>query len=221
MTDAPPLLVAGGLHKSFRRGTETVHALAGVDVTLTAGKFVALVGRSGSGKSTLLNVLAGWERPDEGTLSWLGAGLPRPRSLPWNGIAVVPQSLGLIEELTIRANVELPARLAGTLDADRPRADRLIEHFGLRALADRMPDQTSLGEQQRAALARALVARPQLLLADEPTGHQDVTWATRVISTLHVAAGEGITCLVATHSDEVASYAGTVLEMHDGRVASR
>jgi ABC-type lipoprotein export system ATPase subunit len=219
VTQAPPLLSAEGLRKDYRRGAETVHALAGVDVTLSAGELVALVGRSGSGKSTLLNVLAGWERPDAGSVSWLGADLARPASLGWDDVAVLPQSVGLIEELTIRANLELPGRLGGGLEGGEERVERLLEHLGLRELAERMPDQTSLGEQQRAALARALVARPRLVLADEPTGHQDAVWATRVISTLSVAAGEGTTCLVATHSNEVASFAARVLQMHDGRIA--
>jgi putative ABC transport system ATP-binding protein len=84
-----------------------------------------------------------------------------------------------------------------------------------------MPEEASLGEQQRAALARGLVVRPRLLLADEPTGHQDAGWARRVISTLNVAAGEGTTCFVATHSEEVASFAGRVLRMHDGEIVER
>lgn len=220
MTDSVPVIAGRGLSKSFRRGTEVVHALQGVDIALGGGELVALVGRSGSGKSTLLNVLAGWESPEEGVVEWWGEGLRRPSSLPWNSVAVVPQSVGLVEELTIRANVELPGRL-GAGDADSARVDQLLDHLGLSELSERMPDQTSLGEQQRAALARALVGRPQLVLADEPTGHQDAQWATRVISTLNVAAGEGTTCLVATHSDEVASFAGRVLRMHDGQIAAR
>lgn len=213
------LLRAAGLRKTYRRGTESVHALDGVDLELAGGELVALAGRSGSGKSTLLNVLAGWERPEGGTLVWLGRDLVDPSSLDWTEIAVVPQSLGLVEELTVGGNVELPARFGAGREAGRERAGSLMEHLGLSHLAARMPEETSLGEQQRAALARALVARPRLLLADEPTGHQDATWANRVISTLTVAAGEGTTALVATHSNEVASFAARVLRMHEGRIA--
>jgi putative ABC transport system ATP-binding protein len=218
VTTSPPLVEGSELHKSYRRGTEIVHALAGVDIALEPGELVALVGRSGSGKSTLLNLLAGWEGPDEGTLRWAGRVISGRKPLRWDDLAMIPQSLGLIEELSIRANVELPARLGGSLDSHTERVDQLVGHLGLGDLAERMPDQTSLGEQQRTALARALVAHPLVLLADEPTGHQDATWARRVLSTLAVAAGEGTACLVATHSDEVASFASRVLRMHDGRI---
>lgn len=217
---APLALVAvEDVRKTYARGSEQVHALDGVTFALGAGELVALVGRSGSGKTTLLNVLAGWELPDSGAVSWKGTAGGPLRALPWDEIALLPQSLGLIEELTVRGNIELPARLAGRLDDESERADHLIEHLGLSDLAARPPDEISLGEQQRTALARALMLRPDLLLVDEPTGHQDAGWASRVISTLNVAAGEGTCCLVATHSDEVASYAGRTLRMEDGRLA--
>ena len=217
---APPVLVGvEDVRKTYERGTEHVHALDGVSFALGPGELVALVGRSGSGKTTLLNVLAGWEVPDSGTVSWKGTPAPALRALPWDEVALLPQSLGLIEELSVRGNVELPARLAGRLDDESDRADHMIEHLGLAGLANRPPDEISLGEQQRTALARALMLRPDLLLVDEPTGHQDAGWAARVISTLNVAAGEGTCCLVATHSDEVASYASKTLRMEDGRIA--
>jgi putative ABC transport system ATP-binding protein len=217
----PSLVAVHDVHKSFRRGSETVHALAGVDLALGPGELVALVGRSGSGKTTLLNVLAGWERADSGRVMWMGEDRATSmRALPWHGVAVLPQSLGLIEELSVRGNVQLPARLAGRLDEEAERAEQLIVHFGLLELADRPPEEISLGEQQRTALARALILRPDLLLVDEPTGHQDATWATRVIASLNVAAGEGTCCLVATHSDEVAAFASRTLHMEDGRIAA-
>jgi ABC-type lipoprotein export system ATPase subunit len=214
------LVEVRGVRKSYARGSESVHALAGVDLRLDSGELVALVGRSGSGKTTLLNVLAGWEQPDSGTVSWKGSARTSMRSLPWEGIAVLPQSLGLIEELSVRGNVQLPARLAGRLATEDERVEQLIAHFGLQELAGRPPEEISLGEQQRTALARAVVLRPELLLVDEPTGHQDATWATRVIAALNVAAGEGTCCLVATHSDEVAAYASRTLHMEDGRIST-
>jgi putative ABC transport system ATP-binding protein len=217
---SPALVHARGLHKSFSRGSETVHALVGVDLTLGPGELVALVGRSGSGKTTLLNVLAGWEQPDSGSISWMGDETTSMRAIPWQGVAVLPQSLGLIEELSVRGNVQLPARLVGRLDDEAERAEDLIAHFGLQELAHRPPDEVSLGEQQRTALARSLLLRPDLLLVDEPTGHQDANWATRVIASLNVAAGEGTCCLVATHSDEVAAFASRTLHMADGRLAN-
>jgi putative ABC transport system ATP-binding protein len=216
----PAVVTATDLHKSYRRGAEVVHALAGVSVTLRPGELIALVGRSGSGKSTLLNVLAGWEAPDSGQVTWAAAPGVATASLPWRALAVLPQSLGLIEELTVRANVELPARLGVGAGAARERVDQLLSHFGLKDLSGRMPAETSLGEQQRTALARALVLEPDVLLIDEPTGHQDATWATRVISALNVAAGEGTCCLVATHSDEVAAFASRIIRIEDGKLAA-
>ena len=212
------LVAVDGVSKTFHRGDEAVHALDGIDLELGPRELVALVGRSGSGKTTLLNVLAGWEQPDSGSISWMGEKRASMRSLAWEGVAVLPQSLGLVEELSVRGNVQLPARLKGRLAEEADRAEQLLVHLGLEELADRPPDEISLGEQQRAALARALLLRPDLLLVDEPTGHQDASWATRVISSLNVAASEGTCCLVATHSDEVAAFASRTLHMEDGRL---
>src|SRR5207244_10538107 len=141
---------------------EEVHALLGVTMNLHPSSVAALVGPSGSGKTTLLNLLCGWEHPDAGDILWLG----RSESLvdrPWTDVAVVPQDLGLLEELPIRENVELPLRLRGTLDEHgRRRAASILSGFGLDHLVDRSPLEVSLGEQQRTALARALVVSPRL-----------------------------------------------------------
>jgi putative ABC transport system ATP-binding protein len=212
---AAPLLEATDVHKSYRRGPEEVHALRGVGLTLSAGEIVGLVGPSGSGKTTLLNVLCGWEHPDQGRMVWAGdAGTP-PEDRPWSDIAILPQSLGLIEELSIRENVELPTRLAGGEDR-RKRIDGLLAGFGLDHLADREPSEVSLGEQQRTALARALVLRPRLLLADEPTGHQDEAWGRGVFKALRLAAREGTCCLVATHNREAIKMMDRVVAIRDG-----
>lgn len=222
MTDARALVLeATSLTKSYRRGPEEISALAGVGLAIMSGEIVALVGPSGSGKTTLLNVLAGWERPDAGEIAWRGAPQRRPQDLPWGELAIVPQSLGLVEELTVRENVELPLRLLA--DRARPppgddRVERLLGGFGLSSLADRLPAETSLGEQQRAALARALVLEPGLLMADEPTGHQDVVWTRGVLRALRAAATQGTACLVATHHRPIVRYADRVLAIRDGRV---
>ena len=141
---------------------------------------MALVGPSGSGKTTLLNLLCGWEQPDGGRLSWpSGSGRVDP---PWDEVAVVPQDLGLVEELTVVENVELPLWLAGRLERGLPEAAGLLDRLGLARNGDRLPAEVSLGERQRVALARAMVVGPRLLLADEPTGHQDADWATAVFA---------------------------------------
>jgi ABC-type lipoprotein export system ATPase subunit len=207
-----------GVSKSYRRGPEEVHAVRGATFALEAGSVVAMVGPSGSGKTTLLNLLCGWEAPDAGRIAVNGRE-GSPADLPWADLAVVPQDLGLIEELSIGENVGLPGRLsARPADATGARARALLAGFGLDLLADRSPAEVSLGEQQRAALARALVLSPRLLLADEPTGHQDAGWARVVFRALRLAAREGTSCLVATHNREALKHADRVLGIRDGVV---
>jgi ABC-type lipoprotein export system ATPase subunit len=206
--------------KRYRRGSETVHALRDVHLTLSGGEVVALAGPSGSGKTTLLGVVCGWETPDDGELTW-SARLPARNGaeLGWGELAVVPQALGLIEELTVRENVALPARLGGHPGATA-RTGELLERFGLAHLAGRLPGETSLGEQQRAAVARALLLRPALIVADEPSAHQDAGWAGVVFAALREAARAGATCLVATHDPGGLAFADRVVAMADGALGS-
>ncbi len=208
-----------GLEKAYVRGDERVHALRGVSLTLQPGELVALVGPSGSGKSTLLNVLCGWEKPDGGSLDWTAelAALP-PDRLPWGKLAIVPQALGLLDDLTVEENILLPARLTGRLAELRPRAAELMEGLGIKHLAARYPKQTSLGEQQRCAASRALLLTPRLLLADEPTAHQDAGWTDAIFAEFRDLLRHGGACLIATHNPETWGYAHRVLSMHDGNL---
>jgi ABC-type lipoprotein export system ATPase subunit len=212
-------LVGRRLVKRFSRGVETVTALAGVDLRVDSGEFVALVGPSGSGKSTLLALLCGWETADDGELSYLGplAGR-RPETFGWPDLALVPQALGLVADLSLADNVLLPARLRGTAAAGEPRARDLLTDFGLAHLSDRYPHQASLGEQQRVAVARALLLRPAVLLADEPTAHQDRGHADGLLDAVSEAAREGSAVLVATHDEVAWARADRVLSMRDGVV---
>ncbi len=219
-----PLLEVAGVSKRYRRGAEEVHALREVGFALYPGELVALVGPSGSGKSSLLGVLCGWDLPDEGKLVWSSELGADGGSLSWSELAVVPQALGLVEELSVRENVALPVRLASR-SARRPppaaraaRADELLEAFGLAELADRSPGETSLGQQQRAAVARALVLEPRLVLADEPSAHQDSGWVHDVFSRLRAVAQAGAACLVATHDPDALKFADRILELEDGRL---
>ncbi len=208
-----------GLEKAYVRGDEQVHALRGVSLTLQPGELVALVGPSGSGKSTLLNVLCGWEKPDGGSLDWTAelAALP-PDRLPWGKLAIVPQALGLLDDLTVEENILLPARLTGRLAELRPRAAELMTGLGIDHLATRYPRQTSLGEQQRCAASRALLLTPTLLLADEPTAHQDAGWTDDIFAEFRSLLRHGGACLIATHNPETWGYADRVLSMHDGHL---
>lgn len=218
----PKILVEGrSLTKTFRRGAEQVNAVQNADLRLDEGELVALVGPSGSGKTTILNLLAGWDVPDAGDIYWAGVAAGAAlESLPWHDIAIVPQTLGLLEELTIRENVALPLRLGASDRLAPERVDLLLDDLGLAQLADRSPSEVSLGEQQRAAIARALVGPPRLLLTDEPSGHQDAVWARGVFRELRRACAAGTTCLVATHNEEVLTFVDRILEMHDGAIVS-
>jgi len=210
------LLAARSLVKSYRRGPEEIHALAGATFDLYPGEVIALIGPSGSGKTTLLNLIVGWEDAESGSIEWSGQHVPAADRL-WNDLSIVPQRLGLIEELSVAENIRLPLRL-GQKDAVEEEAQRLMDDLGLAQFADRAPTEISLGEQQRTGLARALVCAPRLLLADEPTGHQDAVWGRGVLRTLRRAAEVGTTSLIATHNEEVLKYVDRVLAIKDGHL---
>jgi putative ABC transport system ATP-binding protein len=219
VSPANTVVDARGLEKSYLRGDEQVHALREVSLVLHPGELVALVGPSGSGKSTLLNVLCGWEKPDGGAMRWTAelAGTS-PDRLPWGRLAIIPQALGLLDDLTTAENILLPARLTGRLAELRPRADELMDSLGIAHLAARYPRQTSLGEQQRCAASRALLLSPTLLLADEPTAHQDSGWTDAIFARFRELLRAGGACLIATHNPETWGYADRVLSMHDGHL---
>ena len=197
--------------RRFVTPAEVVTAVDAVTLTIGEGELVGLAGPSGSGKTTLLHLILGFDRPDAGSVVCdLGS------EKGWAGIAFVPQELGLLPELTARENVELPARIGR-----RPGKDSgdIMSTLGLSALVDRSPMQLSLGEQQRVAVARAVMPGPSLLVADEPTAHQDEPNADRIMGLLtEVAAADGAV-LVATHDDRVLARVDRVVRITDGRVS--
>ena len=217
---AAPVLLLDGVEKAFATPAGPRPVLLGVDLVIGAGEVVAMAGRSGSGKTTLLTIVAGWERPDAGRVALLG-GERAPDGLAWADVAVLPQSLGLLDELTVGENVTLPLRLGAArpgegVDADG--ADGLLHRLGVDHLADRYPNEVSLGERQRAALARAAVLRPRLLLADEPIAHQNHAWAEVMTSLLRDLAGGGTACLLATHDALAFAVADRVVRLDAGRL---
>jgi ABC-type lipoprotein export system ATPase subunit len=214
--EARLLLRADGLAKSFHRGGELVRAVDDVELTLSSSEFVALTGRSGAGKSTLLHLLSGWEEPDAGRIRWMIGSQVRQRT--WKELAILPQQLGLLDELTVRENVEFPVRLGTGLDVPLSAVQEVLDGLGLETLAERYPPEISVGEQQRTALARALVLSPSALIADEPGGHQDAVWAAGVFGAIRNAAAGGSGCVVATHDRSVRRFADRELVMDDGRL---
>jgi putative ABC transport system ATP-binding protein len=213
------------VRKAFGGPAQRVEVLRGVDLDVARGELVALIGRSGSGKSTLLNVIAGLEPPDGGTVRVEGVDLGRLDDgrrtvFRRDRIGIVFQAFNLIPVLSALDNVALPARLAGAGAEAVRRARELLERVGLEGRADAFPDELSGGEQQRVATARALVNRPAVVLADEPTGNLDAESAERTLALLAGLAGEdGRTVLLATHDPAAAARAGRVLALEDGRVA--
>lgn len=215
--DAPPrtVLTIAGARKTYRRGPEEVHAVDGISFTLRAGELVALIGPSGSGKTTLLNLIIGWEGLDDGAITWDPAVSGQSE---WERAAVVPQRMGLLEELSIAENVGLPLRLTEGPHGGRERVAAVLDELGLDHLADRLPEEASLGEQQRTTIARALVVDPHVLLADEPTGHQDEAWVNGVLATIRAHRDRGMAALVASHDPDVREAADRVIELRDGRM---
>jgi predicted ABC-type transport system involved in lysophospholipase L1 biosynthesis ATPase subunit len=223
-------LVLDGVAKRYRRGDEEVVALAGVDLCVAPGEAVALVGRSGSGKSTLLHLAGGLDVADAGTVRVAGVDVAalsvaaRAR-LRRRQVGFVFQSFHLLPSLTVAENVELPLLLerdGGGTDATerRRRVAEVLDAVLVAHRAEHRPGELSGGELQRAALARALVARPGLLLADEPTGNLDSTTGAAVLDLLFATVREaGAALVLVTHDEGAASRAGRVVHLRDGRLS--
>ncbi len=197
--------------KSFQRGETQVTVLQDLVATVGSGEVVIIRGRSGSGKTTLLNLLAGWQDADSGQLHW---GIDNPEL--WENVAIVPQSLGLLPELTLGENIGLPGRLANE-DSD---VLAIAEKLEIAHLLDRPTTGASLGEQQRAAIARALIRRPSLLLADEPSSHQDLERLHLIWRLISETAAAGTAVIAATHDPDGFDYADRILDLQGGKLES-
>ncbi|MEM7334337.1 MAG: ATP-binding cassette domain-containing protein [Chloroflexota bacterium] len=213
------------LTREFQRGQMTVQALKGVDLTIQSGEFVALVGPSGSGKSTLMNLLGGLDRPSAGEL-WLdGLALHDANEKQLTAhrrdrVGFIFQSFNLLPKLTAVENVAIPLMLAGVSKAERQQhAAEMLQKVGLGHRLDHFPTEMSGGEQQRTAVARALINNPALILADEPTGNLDSKTGDEVMDLLQKLNKEqGITLIVVTHDNEVADYADRIVKLRDGEI---
>ncbi|MBD0282220.1 MAG: ABC transporter ATP-binding protein [Thermoleophilaceae bacterium] len=218
-----PVLRARGVRKSYGSGRGARLILDGVDLELARGELVAVVGRSGSGKSTLLHLLGGLDRADGGSVEVAGrpvtgASERKLSALRRDEIGFVFQFFHLVPELDGEANVLLPTRLPGASRRAAARGRALIERLGLGEVARLRPHQLSGGEQQRFALARALVADPALVLADEPIGNLDAASGAVVLDLLRAIADDGRAVLMVTHQAEATARADRVLHLADGRL---
>ncbi|HEY3975974.1 MAG TPA: ABC transporter ATP-binding protein [Streptosporangiaceae bacterium] len=224
----PALMVtASGVSRTFGSGDTAVPALRDVSFGVRPGQLVVVYGRSGSGKTTLLNIVGGLDAPTSGTVHVAGRDLSAMsehdrRMMRRTTVAFIFQSFGLIPMLSAAENVGIPLRIAGSARREREERTRLLlSVVGLEDHAGKRPAELSGGQQQRVAVARALAGRPELLIADEPTGQLDSETGRQIIRLLRtVIRSEGITALVASHDTELMDLADEVLRLEDGRLVS-
>jgi putative ABC transport system ATP-binding protein len=227
VTAGRPVLQLEGVRRTYGEGTAAVHALAGIDLTVTAGEFVAFMGPSGSGKSTCLQILGCLDSPTAGTYRFLDVRVndldPDQRALlrrHWLGF--VFQSYNLLPRTSALENVELPLVYRGVSASERrARAARALADVGLAGWEQHQPNQLSGGQQQRVALARAIVTEPAVVLADEPTGNLDTAKSHEILQLLSsLNAARGITVVMVTHEPDMAAYASRIVRFRDGRIES-
>jgi putative ABC transport system ATP-binding protein len=210
--------------KIYRTTTVETTALAGIDLYIRKGDFVAIMGPSGCGKSTLLNILGMLDLPDTGSYTFLdrelmGATAREVAALRMRHLGFVFQSFNLIDDLSVADNIELPLLYQRIARGERKRrAVEAMDAVGLGHRAGHRPSQLSGGQQQRVAIARAIVTRPALILADEPTGNLDSTHGETVMALLKARHAEGTTIVMVTHSSTDAAYATRVVRLLDGRI---
>lgn len=223
MNNRVPIIVADKLVRAFRSGNELVNAVNGLNLNVNDGQLLAIAGRSGSGKTTLLNLMAGLDQPTEGKVLFEGRDLNEMVDkelvdLRRKSIGFVFQSFGLLPLLSAYENVEIPMHIAGVSGRERrKKASEALELVGLTDRAKHRPFELSGGEQQRVAMARALVNNPKIVFADEPTGELDTTTADNIsIMLRQIMVERGITLVVATHDTALMTKADRVVKLVDG-----
>ncbi len=215
-----------GLIKTFKMGDDTIHALNGVDLDIKRGEYISIMGPSGSGKSTLFNAIGGLDKPDEGTVFINDVDMAQldARELAYlrcHTLGYIFQSFNLVPVMTALENVTLPTVFAGaSSDEGIERAIELLNIVGLGHRLHNRPSQLSGGQQQRVAIARALANRPQIILADEPTGNLDLKTGEEIIALLRqLNRDQGVTIISATHDLKMVDVSDRVVWIRDGRIA--
>ena len=215
-----------GIERKFQVGSETVHALQNLNLTVPPGEYLSVMGPSGSGKSTLLNIIGLLDRPDDGVylldrVNTTELNDARQASVRRHKIGFVFQFFHLVPRLTAAENVELPLILAGIDPAERKkRLGTALESLGIDDRARHRPDQLSGGQRQRVAIARATIMQPNIILADEPTGNLDRASGTDVIDILEQLNSQGIILIMVTHDPAIGQRAKRQIHMLDGRIGS-
>ena len=221
-----PLICARSLRKTYHVGDQVVHALDGLDLDIGTNEYVALMGPSGSGKSTLMNMLGCLDSPTSGTYTLNGQDVSRLADdaladIRNREIGFVFQTFNLLPRYTALENVALPMVYAGFSKAERMgRAREVLAQVGLGDRMDHRPNELSGGQRQRVALGRALVMRPSIILADEPTGNLDSATSEEVMELFGDIQKAGNTVILVTHEEDIAAYAHRVVRLRDGRVES-
>jgi putative ABC transport system ATP-binding protein len=220
------LLQLDDVTKVYKMGDVEVRALRGVSLAVDKGEFIAIMGSSGSGKSTLMNIVGCLDRPTTGRYLLDGKEVSRMSrdqlaDIRNKTLGFVFQSFNLLTRTSAVENVELPLLYQGVGTKERVRRSiEALEHVGLGSRVDHHPSQLSGGQQQRVAIARAIVARPKVILADEPTGNLDSRTSIEVMSLFQKLGREGITVVLVTHEQDIAAFAARVVVMRDGHVLS-
>ncbi len=215
------------IRRTYQVGNTEVRALAGIDLVVDAGDYLAIMGSSGSGKSTLMNLLGCLDTPTSGTYELANTAVQeltddQLAALRNQEIGFVFQSFNLMPRATAQVNVELPLLYAGVSSTVRTqRAKEALDRVGLADRAQHRPNELSGGQRQRVAIARALVNDPSLLLADEPTGNLDSTTSREIMAVLDTLNAAGVTVLLVTHEEEVATHARRRIELKDGVIVAQ
>ena len=222
-----PLVKLIKLEKEYRMGAQSLMALNGVDLEISKGEYVALMGASGSGKSTLMNILGCLDEPTSGSYyldgeNALGLSSDRLAEIRNRRIGFVFQGFNLLSRTSALENVELPLLYDNGLSVDeiRERALSCLEKVGLADRMDHMPNQLSGGQQQRVAVARALANTPSIILADEPTGNLDTATSFEIMALLGELNDKGITVILVTHEEDISCFAKRIVTLRDGRIIS-